>query len=123
MNLMVITNQKSTIDTNIKQKKEFKHNTKDSHQITKEESKRRNEQKGLQKQVENNKVNEQTNHKHSNQNCNKKPPNKQKPRARWLQRQILPKVWRRANTYLTQTFRKVQGKENSQMHSMRLPSP
>ena len=33
MNLMVITNQKSTIDTNIKQKKEFKHNTKDS-QVT-----------------------------------------------------------------------------------------
>ena len=52
MNLMVITNQKSTIDTNIKQKKEFKHNTKDSHQITKEESKRRNEQKGLQKQLQ-----------------------------------------------------------------------
>ena len=52
MNLMVITNQKSTIDANIKQKKEFKHNTKDSHQITKEESKRRNEQKGLQKQLQ-----------------------------------------------------------------------
>ena len=52
MNLMVITNQKSTIDTNIKQKKEFKHNTKDSHQITKEDSKRRNEQKGLQKQLQ-----------------------------------------------------------------------
>ena len=52
MNLMVITNQKSTIDTNIKQKKEFKHNTKDSHQITREESKRRNEQKGLQKQLQ-----------------------------------------------------------------------
>ena len=45
MNLMVITNQKSTIDTNIKQKKEFKHNTKDSHQITMEKSKRRMEQK------------------------------------------------------------------------------
>ena len=52
MNLMVITNQKSTIDTNIKQKKEFKHNTKDSHQITREESKRRNEQKDLQKQLQ-----------------------------------------------------------------------
>ena len=52
MNLMVITNQKSKIDTNIKQKKEFKHNTKDSHQITREESKRRNEQKDLQKQLQ-----------------------------------------------------------------------
>ena len=39
-------------EPDIKQKKEFKHNTKDSHQITKEESKRRNEQKGLQKQLQ-----------------------------------------------------------------------
>ena len=35
-----------------KTKKESKHNTKDSHQITREESKRRNEQKGLQKQLQ-----------------------------------------------------------------------
>ena len=51
MNLMVITNQKSTIDTNIKQKKEFKHNTKDSHQSTREENKKRKKQKGTIKQL------------------------------------------------------------------------
>ena len=39
-----------------------------------------------------NRTSEQNNHKHKNQNCNKKSSNKQKPRARWLHRQILPKV-------------------------------
>ena len=41
INLMVITNQKSIIDTHRQKRKECKHNTKDSHQITREESKRR----------------------------------------------------------------------------------
>ena len=34
---MVTVNQKSIIDTHTKKKKEFKHNTKDSYQITREE--------------------------------------------------------------------------------------
>ena len=33
------TNQKPTIDTNIKKKKQFKHNTKDGNQITRDENK------------------------------------------------------------------------------------
>ena len=39
INLLVTTNQKCVIDTHMKERKEFKYNTKDSHQITKEESK------------------------------------------------------------------------------------
>ena len=39
-----------------------------------------------------------------NRNCNQKSPNEQKPRARWLHRQILPKVWRRANNYVAITL-------------------
>ena len=39
-NFMVMANQKSAIDTHTKKKKEFKHNSKVSHQITKEENKR-----------------------------------------------------------------------------------
>ena len=35
---------------------------------------------------------EQTNHKHKNLKYGKISSNKQKPRARWLHRQILPKV-------------------------------
>ena len=42
---MVTTNQKSVIDKHTKKRKEFKHNTKDSHQITREESKRRKTEK------------------------------------------------------------------------------
>ena len=42
---MVTTNQKSTIDTHTKKKKESKHNTKVSHQITREENKRGSEEK------------------------------------------------------------------------------
>ena len=42
---MVTTNQKSTIDTHTKKKKESKHNTKVSHQITREENKRGREEK------------------------------------------------------------------------------
>ena len=34
---MVTTNQKSVIDTHAKKRKELKHNTKDSHQITGEQ--------------------------------------------------------------------------------------
>ena len=44
-NLMVTTEQKSTIDTHTKEKKESKHNTKISHQITREENKRGREEK------------------------------------------------------------------------------
>ena len=44
-NLMVIANQKLIIDTHTKKKKEFKHNTKDSHQITRVENKRGREEK------------------------------------------------------------------------------
>ena len=42
---MVTTNQKYILDTHVKKTKESKHNTKDSHQITMEKSKRRMEQK------------------------------------------------------------------------------
>ena len=42
---MVTTEQKSTIDTHTKEKKESKHNTKISHQITREENKRIREKK------------------------------------------------------------------------------
>ena len=41
INLLVATNQKSIIDTHTKKRKESKHNTKDRHQITREESKRK----------------------------------------------------------------------------------
>ena len=44
-NLMITTNQKSTIDTHTKKKKESKHNTKISHQLTREENKRVREEK------------------------------------------------------------------------------
>ena len=40
-NLMVTKNQKNIIDTHTKKRKKYKHNTKDSHQITSEENKRR----------------------------------------------------------------------------------
>ena len=57
MNLMVITNQISIIDTQKKRKKP-KHNTKDSHQITREESKISvRKLKRIQKQLENNQQN------------------------------------------------------------------
>ena len=39
INLIVTTNQKCVIDTHMKERKECKHNTKESRQITKEESK------------------------------------------------------------------------------------
>ena len=42
---MVTENRKSTIDTHIKKKKESKLNTKVSHQITRDENKRRKEEK------------------------------------------------------------------------------
>ena len=44
-NLIVTTNQKSTIDRHAKKKKQSKHNTKDSQQITREENKRGREEK------------------------------------------------------------------------------
>ena len=40
MNLMVTTNHKSVIGTHTKKRKESKHNTKESHQITMEEAKK-----------------------------------------------------------------------------------
>ena len=42
---MVITNQETMIDTHTKQGKTSKHNTEDSHQITRAENKRGNERK------------------------------------------------------------------------------
>ena len=47
MNLMVTTNQKPIIDTHMKKREEFKHNTKDSHQIIREVSKRRRKKQEL----------------------------------------------------------------------------
>ena len=41
MNLMVTANQKSIIDTHTQKRKESKHNTKDSHQITREQKRRK----------------------------------------------------------------------------------
>ena len=43
MNIIVTTNQKSIIDTHMKMRNESKHNTKDTHQVTREENKRRKE--------------------------------------------------------------------------------
>ena len=53
---MITTKQKSIIDTHTKKGKEYKHNTKNSHQITREESKRRKKEqkrttKTIQKQL------------------------------------------------------------------------
>ena len=51
---MVTANQKPIIDIHIKKKKESKHNTKGSHQITGEENKRRRmAKKDIQKQISN----------------------------------------------------------------------
>ena len=49
-NLMVTANQKSTIDIHTQKKKQSKHNTKDIHQVIREESKRVKEEK-RQKQI------------------------------------------------------------------------
>ena len=54
MNFRVTTNQKFVIDTNYKKRKKSKWNTKDSHQITREESSRRQAPKRNIKQLENN---------------------------------------------------------------------
>ena len=51
---MVPTNQKSIIDIHTKKRKEHKYNTKNSHEITKEEYRRRKEFEKLQKQIQNN---------------------------------------------------------------------
>ena len=50
---MVTANQKSIIDMYPKEKKETKHNSKASHQMTRE-NKRRKGKKTLQKQIQNN---------------------------------------------------------------------
>ena len=47
---MVTANQKSTIDIHTQKKKQSKHNTKDIHQVIREESKRVKEEK-RQKQI------------------------------------------------------------------------
>ena len=52
-NLMVTTKQKSIIDIHTKKQKESKRDTKDHHQIRREENKRRGK-KDLQKQIQNN---------------------------------------------------------------------
>ena len=44
MNLMVTTNQETMIDRHTQKRKGSKHNTKESHQITMEDKKRRKEQ-------------------------------------------------------------------------------
>jgi len=44
--LMVTSNQKSTMDIYTKRKNESKFNTKDSHQITRDENKKGREEKG-----------------------------------------------------------------------------
>ena len=46
-------NQKSTIDTQTNKKNQLKYNTKDSHQTTRGENKRRREKKEKQKQIQN----------------------------------------------------------------------
>ena len=52
MNLIVTTNQKPIIDTHTRKGNVSKHNTKDSHQITSKESKRRRkEQKRIMKKT------------------------------------------------------------------------
>ena len=48
-NIMVTTRQKSIINTHTKERKESKHNPKDSQQVTREEGKRRKEKKHHQK--------------------------------------------------------------------------
>ena len=53
-NLMLTTNQKPVIDIRTKKKKESRYNTKDSHQIMREENKIRREKNVLQKQPQNN---------------------------------------------------------------------
>ena len=50
INLMITINQKSTIDTHTKNRKESKHNTKDNHQIIRD-NKRRKEQKRTAKTI------------------------------------------------------------------------
>ena len=49
---MVTANQKSIIDIHTKKKKESKQNTKDSHQITREQKRKEREKEGLQKQIQ-----------------------------------------------------------------------
>ena len=54
INFMVITNQKSTVDTQALKGKEFSYDIRDSHQVTREESKRRRRwelQKELKKKI------------------------------------------------------------------------
>ena len=51
-NLIVTTNQKPTIDTHTQNKKESKHNTKSSYQMTREENKRRRGEKRPTKNIQ-----------------------------------------------------------------------
>ena len=49
-NFRVTANQKSTIDTQTNKKNQLKYNTKDSHQIRREDNKKRREEKRAAKQ-------------------------------------------------------------------------
>ena len=53
-NLMGTANQKTTIDTHKKKKKQLKQNTKDTHQTTREENKRKRKERRPKKQIQNN---------------------------------------------------------------------
>ena len=53
----------------------------------------------------------------------KKSPPKQKPRIRWLHRRILSNIYRKANAYPSNSFKKLQRKEHFQIHSTRPVSP
>ena len=50
---MVTANKKSTIDIQTNKKKQSKHNTKDSHQTTREEGKKKEQQKQIQNSEKN----------------------------------------------------------------------
>lgn len=51
MNVMVITNQKPITDTQKMHRKEYKPNTKESHQITGEENKKGKEQRRIKEAI------------------------------------------------------------------------
>ena len=53
-NFRITANQKSTIDTQTNKKNQLKYNTKDSHQTTRGENKRRRGKKEQQKQIQSN---------------------------------------------------------------------
>jgi len=56
MNFMVTTNQKPIIDTQKIKRKEYKHNSRESHQLTRGRAKEERNGEELQKQSENNRI-------------------------------------------------------------------